>query len=264
MNEQVIIGLLIPFLGTSLGAGLVYFMKNELSGKVQKSLAGFAAGVMVAASIWSLLIPAMEMVEEKMGKVAWIPAAIGFGVGIIFLLFLDNVIPHQHMDSNYPEGPKNESMRKTTMMVLAVIIHNIPEGMAVGVAFAGVIAKNTGLTMASALVLSIGIAIQNFPEGAIISMPLRSQGVGKNKALGMGVFSGAVEPVAAIMTIVLSQIMIPILPYLLSFAAGAMFYVVVEELIPEATGEGKDHTNLGTIWFSVGFLIMMILDVMLG
>lgn len=264
MNEQVIIGLLIPFLGTSLGAGLVYFMKNELSGKVQKSLAGFAAGVMVAASIWSLLIPAMEMVEEKMGKVAWIPAAIGFGVGIIFLLFLDNVIPHQHMDSNYPEGPKNESMRKTTMMVLAVIIHNIPEGMAVGVAFAGVIAKNTGLTMASALVLSIGIAIQNFPEGAIISMPLRSQGVGKNKAFGMGVFSGAVEPVAAIMTIVLSQIMIPILPYLLSFAAGAMFYVVVEELIPEATGEGKDHTNLGTIWFSVGFLIMMILDVMLG
>ncbi|NVF12034.1 ZIP family metal transporter [Anaerococcus sp. AGMB00486] len=264
MNKNIIIGVLIPFLGTSLGAAMVYLMKNELSNKVQKSLAGFAAGVMVAASIWSLIIPGMDMVENQMGRMAWIPAVIGFAVGIAFLLFLDNVIPHQHVDSNVPEGPKSSSMRKTTMMVLAVIIHNIPEGMAVGVSFAGVLAGETNLAMASAIVLSIGIAIQNFPEGAIISMPLKSQGIGKHKAFGMGVFSGAVEPMAAIITILLSQIMIPILPYLLSFAAGAMLYVVVEELIPEATGEGKDHTNLGTIWFSVGFSVMMILDVMLG
>lgn len=264
MNKDIILGLLIPFIGTSLGAAMVYFMKNDLSEKLQKSLSGFAAGVMVAASIWSLLIPGMDMVESDMGRLAWIPAVIGFAVGIIFLLFLDNIIPHQHTGSDVPEGPKNDSMRKTTMMVLAVIIHNIPEGMAVGVSFAGVLAGNTGLTMAAALVLSIGIAIQNFPEGAIISMPLRSQGVNKHKAFGLGVFSGAVEPVAAVLTILLSQIMIPILPYLLSFAAGAMFYVVVEELIPEATGEGEDHSNLGVIWFSVGFAIMMTLDVMLG
>lgn len=264
MNKDLIVGLLIPFLGTSLGAAMVYLMKNELSHKLQKSLSGFAAGVMVAASIWSLLIPCMDMVEEKMGKMAWIPAVIGFAVGIAFLLFLDSAIPHQHVDSDVVEGPKNDSLRKTTMMVLAVVIHNIPEGMAVGVAFAGVLSKNTGLTMSGAMALSLGIAIQNFPEGAIISMPLKSQGVGKNKSFVMGVLSGAVEPVAAILTILLSQIMIPILPYLLSFAAGAMFYVVVEELIPEATGEGEDHSNLGVVWFSVGFVIMMILDVMLG
>lgn len=189
---------------------------------------------------------------------------VGFAVGIIFLLFLDNVVPHQHVDSDVAEGPKNDSLRKTTMMVLAVVIHNIPEGMAVGVTFAGVLSGNTDLTMAGAMVLSLGIAIQNFPEGAIISMPLKSQGIGKTKSFIMGVLSGAVEPVAAVLTILLSQIMIPILPYLLSFAAGAMFYVVVEELIPEATGEGEDHSNLGVIWFSVGFSVMMILDVMLG
>lgn len=264
MNKDIIIGILIPFIGTSLGAAMVYLMKNELSKKLQKSLSGFAAGVMVAASIWSLLIPAMEMVEEKMGRVSWVPAVVGFAVGIIFLLFLDNVIPHQHFDSDVAEGPKNESLRKTTMMVLAVVIHNIPEGMAVGVSFAGVLSGNTDLTMAGAMALSLGIAIQNFPEGAIISMPLKSQGIGKNKSFVMGVLSGAVEPVAAVLTIILSQIMIPILPYLLSFAAGAMFYVVVEELIPEATGEGEDHSNLGVIWFSVGFSVMMILDVALG
>lgn len=263
MSKDLIIGLFIPFIGTSLGSALVYLMKNELSKKLQKSLSGFAAGVMVAASIWSLLIPAMEMVEEKMGRIAWIPAVVGFAVGIVFLLFLDSVIPHQHIDSEFSEGPKNESLRKTTMMVLAVVIHNIPEGMAVGVSFAGVLLGNKDMTMAGAMVLSLGIAIQNFPEGAIISMPLKSQGIGKNKSFIMGVLSGAVEPVAAFLTIILSQIMIPILPYLLSFAAGAMFYVVVEELIPEATGEGEDHSNLGVIWFSVGFSIMMILDVML-
>lgn len=263
MSKDLIIGLFIPFIGTSLGSALVYLMKNELSKKLQKSLSGFAAGVMVAASVWSLLIPAMEMVEEKMGRIAWTPAVVGFAVGIIFLLFLDSVIPHQHIDSEFSEGPKNESLRKTTMMVLAVVIHNIPEGMAVGVSFAGVLLGNKDMTMAGAMVLSLGIAIQNFPEGAIISMPLKSQGIGKNKSFIMGVLSGAVEPVAAFLTIILSQIMIPILPYLLSFAAGAMFYVVVEELIPEATGEGEDHSNLGVIWFSVGFSIMMILDVML-
>lgn len=264
MSKDLVIGLLIPFIGTSLGSAMVYLMKNELSGKIQKSLSGFAAGVMVAASIWSLLIPAMDMVDQKLGKMAWIPAVVGFAVGIIFLLFLDNVVPHQHVDSDVAEGPKNDSLRKTTMMVLAVVIHNIPEGMAVGVTFAGVLSGNTDLTMAGAMVLSLGIAIQNFPEGAIISMPLKSQGIGKTKSFIMGVLSGAVEPVAAVLTILLSQIMIPILPYLLSFAAGAMFYVVVEELIPEATGEGEDHSNLGVIWFSVGFSVMMILDVALG
>lgn len=263
MNLQAIIGLLIPFIGTSLGAALVYVMKDELSIKVQKSLSGFAAGVMVAASIWSLLIPAIDMAEGDMGRMSFIPAVIGFMVGIIFLLFLDNAIPHQHIDSDLPEGPKNESLRKTTMMVLAVVIHNIPEGMAVGVTFAGAM-YGSEVSLTQAIVLSIGIAIQNFPEGAIISMPLRSVGVDKNKAFGQGVLSGAVEPIAAIITILLSTIMIPILPYLLAFAAGAMFYVVVEELIPEATGEGEAHTNVGTIGFSIGFLVMMVLDVALG
>lgn len=209
-------------------------------------------------------MPAMDMVEDKLGRMAWMPAAVGFLVGIAFLLFLDSVIPHQHIDSDHPEGIKAESLRKTTMMVLAVIIHNIPEGMAVGVSFAGVIYGKGDLTMAAAMVLSIGIAIQNFPEGAIISMPLKAVGVKKHKAFGMGVFSGIVEPIAAIITILLSSIMVPILPYLLSFAAGAMMYVVVEELVPEATGEGESHTNIGTIGFSVGFVVMMVLDVMLG
>ena len=264
MNKQILLGLLIPFLGTSLGAAMVFIMRNELNIKLQKLLSGFAAGVMVAASIWSLLIPSMDMVEEKMGNMSWIPAVVGFIIGILFLLLLDNKVPHQHIDSDLPEGKNSENLRRTTMMVLAVVIHNIPEGMAVGVTFAGVLSGNTDLTMAGAMVLSLGIAIQNFPEGAIISMPLKSQGIGKNKSFIMGVLSGAVEPVAAVLTILLSQIMIPILPYLLSFAAGAMFYVVVEELIPEATGEGEDHSNLGVIWFSVGFSVMMILDVMLG
>ena len=264
MNSEILFGVMIPFIGTTLGAACVYIMRNELKDRVQKGLSGFAAGVMVAASIWSLLMPAMDMVEDKLGRMAWMPAAVGFLVGIAFLLFLDSVIPHQHIDSDHPEGIKAESLRKTTMMVLAVIIHNIPEGMAVGVSFAGVIYGKGDLTMAAAMVLSIGIAIQNFPEGTIISMPLKAVGVSKHKAFGMGVFSGIVEPIAAIITILLSSIMVPILPYLLAFAAGAMMYVVVEELVPEATGEGESHTNIGTIGFSVGFVVMMILDVMLG
>lgn len=264
MNKDITMGLLIPFLGTSLGAACVYVMKDEINQKVQKGLSGFAAGVMVAASIWSLLIPSMDMVEEKMGNMSWIPAVVGFIIGIIFLLFLDEHVPHQHIDSNQPEGKNSENLRRTTMMVLAVVIHNIPEGMAVGVTYAGAAFGAGNVNYAQALALSIGIAIQNFPEGATISMPLKTAGVSKNKSFWAGVGSGAVEPVAAVLTILLSQIMIPILPYLLSFAAGAMFYVVVEELIPEATGEGDTHTNIGTLGFAAGFVIMMILDVMLG
>ena len=264
MNKDILLGVMIPFIGTTLGAACVYIMKDTLKDRVQKGLSGFAAGVMVAASIWSLIMPSMEMVEDRLANMAWIPAAVGFIVGVIFLIILDSVIPHQHIDSDHPEGMKAESLRKTTMMVLAVIIHNIPEGIAVGVSFAGVLYGRGDLTMAAAMVLSIGIAIQNFPEGAIISMPLKAVGVNKHKAFGMGVFSGIVEPIAAIVTILLSSIMVPILPYLLSFAAGAMMYVVVEELVPEATGEGESHTNIGTIGFAAGFVIMMILDVMLG
>lgn len=264
MNKDVILGLLVPFLGTSLGSAMVFVMRDELNEKVQKGLSGFAAGVMVAASIWSLLIPSMDMVEEKMGNMSWVPAVIGFLIGILFLLLLDNVIPHQHIDSDAPEGHNSENMRRTTMMVLAVVIHNIPEGMAVGVSYAGALYGTESVSLASALALSVGIAIQNFPEGAIISMPLKSAGMDKSKSFWMGVGSGAVEPIAAVVTILLSQIMIPILPYLLSFAAGAMLYVVVEELIPEATGEGEAHTNIGTLGFAAGFAIMMILDVMLG
>lgn len=264
MTLRVFLYLLIPLLGTSLGSAMVFAMGDELKERTQKGLSGFAAGVMVAASIWSLLIPAMEMVEEEMGKFAFVPAAVGFIVGIVFLLILDNNVPHLHIDSDVPEGHPNKDMKSTTMMVLAVVIHNIPEGMAVGVSFAGAIYGDGNVSMTQALVLAIGIAIQNFPEGAIISMPLRSVGVGKDKAFWAGVGSGVVEPIAAILTILLSGILVPILPYLLAFAAGAMLYVVVEELIPEATGEGENHTNIGTIGFTGGFVIMMILDVMLG
>jgi ZIP family zinc transporter len=264
MNLEIIIGILVPLLGTSLGSACVYLMRGDLNDKLQKTLSGFAAGVMVAASIRSLLIPSMEMVEDKMGRLSWTPAVIGFFIGIFFLLLLDILIPHQHLDSEQPEGTGASSLRKTTMLVLAVVIHNIPEGMAVGVAFAGVYYGHNEMTMAGALALSIGIAIQNFPEGAIISMPLRAEGVSKNKSFVYGVLSGVVEPIAAIVTILLARFMVPILPYLLSFAAGAMMYVVVEELIPEATGESETHTNLGTIGFAIGFCVMMILDVALG
>lgn len=257
---QLAVGLLLPFLGTTLGSACVFFMKGQMKPFVQKMLLGFASGVMVAASVWSLLIPSMEM-SESMGKYAFIPAAAGFLLGILFLLVMDQVVPHLHMGAEKSEGPKC-SLKKTTMLVLAVTLHNIPEGMAVGVVFAGMLSQNTEITMAGAFALAIGIAIQNFPEGAIISMPLKSEGAGKGKAFLYGMFSGAVEPVAAGITILLAGFITPVLPYLLSFAAGAMLYVVVEELIPE-TSEGE-HTNIGTIGFAAGFVLMMILDVALG
>ena len=258
--ENIAIGLLIPFLGTTLGSAMVFLMKNKMNTKVQKLLLGFASGVMIAASIWSLITPSIEMAEEQ-GIVSWIPAAIGFLFGIIFLLVLDSIIPHLHLNSKKPEGIKAK-LKNTTMMVLAVTLHNIPEGMAVGVVFAGVLAQNTTITLAGAFALSIGIAIQNFPEGAIISMPLKNEGMSKPKAFLYGTLSGIVEPIGAIITILLTGIVTPILPYLLSFAAGAMIYVVVEELIPESQA-GK-HSNIGTIGVAIGFVIMMILDVALG
>ncbi len=257
---KLIWGLLIPFLGTTLGSGMVFLMKNKINKKIEKLLLGFASGVMIAASIWSLIIPALDMAEEQ-GVITWMPATIGFLLGICFLLILDSIIPHLHLNTDKPEGLKSK-IQKTTMMVLAVTLHNIPEGMAVGVVFAGAIAQNTGITMAGAIALAIGIAIQNFPEGAIISMPLKSEGMSKLKAFLYGTLSGIVEPIGAILTICLTNLVVPILPYLLSFAAGAMIYVVVEELIPESqTGE---HSNIGTIGVAIGFVIMMILDVALG
>lgn len=257
---EVFFGLLIPFLGTSLGAACVFFMKKSFGDLVQRTLAGFAAGVMVAASVWSLLIPAIEQ-SEAMGSFAFLPAFIGFWIGVLFLLALDHLIPHLHVGSDEAEGPKSK-LGRTTMMVLAVTLHNIPEGMAVGVMYAGLLSGNMQITAASALALSIGIAIQNFPEGAIISMPLRAEGESKGKAFLGGVLSGIVEPIGAILTIIAAQFIVPALPYLLSFAAGAMVYVVVEELIPEMS-QGR-HSNIGTIFFAVGFSIMMMLDVALG
>lgn len=260
MTLDALYGILIPFLGTSLGAACVYFMKKNMQLCVQRALTGFAGGVMVAASVWSLLIPALEQ-SDFMGKWSFIPAAIGFWIGILFLLLLDHVIPHLHRNAEQSEGP-NTKLQKTTMLVLAVTLHNIPEGMAVGVVYAGFLSGNVGISLMGALALSIGIAIQNFPEGAIISMPLRSEGMKKNKAFVYGVLSGIVEPIGALLTIWASDLIIPALPYFLSFAAGAMIYVVVEELIPEMS-QGK-HSNIGTLFFAVGFTVMMILDVALG
>lgn len=257
---NVIIGLLIPFLGTSLGVACVLFMKEKMGALTECILQSFAAGVMVAASVWSLLIPSMEMAEH-MGKLAFVPAAVGFALGILFLLCIDRLVPHLHTLGSKPEGTKI-GFSKTTMLVLAVTIHNIPEGMAVGVVFAGFLAGTGDITLAAAFALAIGIAIQNFPEGAIVSMPLRAEGNSKSKSFFYGVLSGAVEPVAAFFTILLSSFIQPVLPYLLSFAAGAMMYVVVEELIPEA--EQSEKSDWAVIGFSVGFLIMMILDVALG
>ena len=257
---NVFFGILIPFIGTTLGAACVFFMKKTLGRSVQRALAGFAAGVMVAASIWSLLIPAIEQ-AESMGAISFIPAAVGFWIGVLFLLVLDHLIPHLHFGSDQAEGPKSK-LGRTTMMVLAVTLHNIPEGMAVGVMYAGFLAGNTQITAAGALALSLGIAIQNFPEGAIISMPLRAEGESKGRAFFGGVLSGVVEPIGAVLTILAAQLIIPTLPYLLSFAAGAMLYVVVEELIPEMS-QGQ-HSNIGTVFFAVGFSLMMVLDVALG
>ena len=260
MDQAVFYGILIPFLGTSLGAACVFFMKHDMSERLSRILTGFAAGVMVAASIWSLLIPAMEQ-SEVMGKFAFVPAVAGFWGGILFLLLLDHIIPHLHRYSVSAEGPKSR-LQRTTMMVLAVTLHNIPEGMAVGVVYAGYLAGNAKITVAAAMALSIGIAIQNFPEGAIISMPLRAEGMKVSKAFAGGVLSGIVEPVGAMLTIFAAGYIVPALPYLLSFAAGAMIYVVVEELIPEMS-QGE-HSDLGAIFFAVGFTVMMSLDVALG
>ena len=252
--------IMIPFLGTTLGAACVFFMKSELGEMVRRALTGFASGVMVAASIWSLIIPAMDQ-SEKMGRLSFVPACVGFWLGILFLLLLDSVIPHLHMNAEKAEGPKSK-LKKTTMMVLAVTLHNIPEGMAVGVVYAGFVSGNTSITAGGAFALALGIAIQNFPEGAIISMPLHAQGQSKIKAFLGGVLSGAVEPIGALLTIIAAGFVVPMMPYLLSFAAGAMMYVVVEELIPEMS-EGE-HSNIGVIMFAVGFTLMMALDVALG
>ena len=257
---ELVYGLLIPFLGTTLGSAMVFFLKNNIKQLVEKLLLGFASGVMIAASIWSLLIPAIEMSEEQ-GKIAWIAPAIGLLLGMLFLLILDSVIPHMHLDKEKPEGIKSK-LKKTTMLVLAVTLHNIPEGMAVGVTFAGALMGNAGIAITGAFALAIGIAIQNFPEGAIISMPLRAEGVSRPKAFLYGTLSGIVEPIAAVITILLTNLVVPILPYLLSFAAGAMIYVVVEELIPES--QMGEHSNIGTVGVAIGFVIMMILDVALG
>ena len=256
----VFYGIMIPFIGTALGAASVFFIKKSFGLQVQRALTGFAAGVMVAASIWSLLIPAIDQASE-MGNSAVIPAVVGFWLGILFLLFLDCIIPHLHTNSEHAEGIQ-AGFSRTTMMLLAVTLHNIPEGMAVGVVYAGIITGNGQITTAGALALSLGIAIQNFPEGAIISMPLHAEGMKKGRAFISGVLSGIAEPLGAVLTILAAKFVLPALPYLLSFAAGAMLYVVVEELIPEMSA-GK-HSNVGTISFAFGFSVMMVLDVVLG
>ena len=259
MSEFIILA--IPFIGTSLGSAMVFFLKKRIAPKFEKMLLGFAAGVMIAASVWSLLIPSIDMSKGSSAP-EWLAALVGFLAGIFFLLLLDTVIPHMHIESRNQEGIRTNSISKTTMMLFAVTLHNIPEGMSVGVAFAGAMMKDSGITATAAMALAIGIAIQNFPEGAIISLPLRAEGESKGKAFLGGVLSGVVEPVGAVLTIIAAQLIIPALPYLLSFAAGAMLYVVVEELIPEMS-QGE-HSNIGTVFFAVGFSLMMVLDVALG
>ena len=260
MSVEAWYGILIPFLGTALGSACVFLMKKAMGDRLQRALTGFAAGVMVAASIWSLLLPAMEQ-AESMGKWSFVPAAAGFWLGIAFLLLLDHLIPHLHRNCAAAEGPKSR-LQRNTMLVLAVTLHNIPEGMAVGVVYAGYLAGDGQISAAAALALSLGIAIQNFPEGAIISMPLRGNGMSRRKSFVYGTASGAVEPIAGGLTLLLAKYITPVLPYLLAFAAGAMIYVVVEELIPEAS-EGE-HSNIGTLAFAGGFVLMMVLDVALG
>lgn len=257
---NIILGIMIPFAGTTLGAACVYFMKKGIRQNVEKGLLGFAAGVMVAASVWSLLIPSMNL-SADLGRLAFLPAVTGFFCGILFLLFLDGHVPHLHIGCDEPEGPSC-TLKKNTMLVLAVTLHNIPEGMAVGVMFAGLLTANSGITLAGAFALSVGIAIQNFPEGAIISLPLAANGEGRTKAFVLGTLSGIVEPIGGALTIVAASFVVPVLPYLLAFAAGAMLYVVVEELIPEMSA--GHHSNIGVIAFSVGFTLMMALDTVLG
>ncbi|MCF0149629.1 MAG: ZIP family metal transporter [Clostridium sp.] len=258
---NILIGILIPFIGTSLGAACVYAMKKEISKRTHKILLGFASGVMIAASIWSLIIPAINM-SSGMGKLAFVPAAVGILLGVIFLFSLDKIIPHMHIDSNKQEGISKYNISKTTKLIFSVVLHNIPEGMAVGITFAAVMNEGNAINFASAIALSLGIAIQNFPEGAIISMPLRSEGLGKNKSFIYGALSGIVEPIAAAITILFSSFITPFMPYLLSFAAGAMIFVVVEELIPEAAVDNASDSS--ALAFSLGFIIMMILDVTLS
>ena len=260
MLKTVILGLLIPFIGTSAGAACVFFLKKDLKDSIQRALTGFAAGVMVAASIWSLIVPAIEQ-SEDMGSFAFLPAFTGFWAGILFLLLLDHIIPHLHVRINQTEGPKSK-LTRTVMLVLAVTLHNIPEGMAVGGVYAGLMSGSANITAGGALALALGIAIQNFPEGAIISMPLFSEGKSKPKSFALGVLSGAVEPVFGALTVLIAGLVVPAMPYLLSFAAGAMLYVVVEELIPEMS-QGR-HSNVGVISFAIGFSLMMALDVALG
>lgn len=260
MPIEILSAILLPFLGTTLGAAGVFFLKGKMNRTLQRSLTGFAAGVMVAASIWSLIIPAMEQ-SEHMGKLAFLPAFAGVWGGFLFLLLLDHIIPHLHLNSQCPEGTRC-NLGKSTMMVLAVALHNLPEGMAVGVVAAGWLTGNESISAAGALALSLGIALQNLPEGAIISMPLKSNGMKQGKAFGYGVLSAVIEPIGAIITILLADLLVPVLPYLLSFSAGAMLYVVVEELIPEMSD--GEHSNIGTVFFAVGFSLMMVLDVALG
>ncbi|MDO4567692.1 MAG: ZIP family metal transporter [Clostridia bacterium] len=262
MNDvgKVLLGIILPLLGTTLGAATVFILKREMDSRLQKALLGFASGVMIAASIWSLLIPAIDMAEAS-GGLVWLPAVVGFLAGMGFLLLLDTLIPHLHINSDCPEG-KPCGLGKSLMLVLAVTLHNIPEGMAVGVVLAGMLSGGDVITTAGAFALAAGIAIQNFPEGAIISMPLVSSGLSKGKAFRYGFLSGVVEPVAAAVTILLTSFVTPILPYILSFAAGAMIYVVIEELIPEA--QAGEHSNIGTIGAALGFALMMFLDVALG
>ncbi|MDY6003379.1 MAG: ZIP family metal transporter [Bacilli bacterium] len=258
---QILLCLIIPFIGTTLGAACVFFLKDKINPKLEKTLLGFAGGVMMAASIWSLIIPSIDTSKEQYGKLSWLPALIGFAIGIIFLLIIDSIVPHLHARSNKPEGIKSK-LSKSTTLVLAVTIHNIPEGLTVGVMIAGAMANNAQISIMSALVLAIGIAIQNFPEGAIISLPLKAEGNSKFKSFLYGMVSAAAELISAVIALFITSFITPILPYILSFAAGAMIYVVVEELIPEAK-EGE-HTNLSTIGFAIGFALMMVLDIALG
>ena len=260
MELQIILTVLLPFLGTTIGSGMVFFLRDTMNRRLERSLTGFAAGVMVAASVWSLIIPAIDQ-SAHLGKLAFLPAFIGVWAGFGFLLLLDKLIPHLHLNADSPEGI-DFGLGKSTMMVLAVALHNLPEGMAVGVVAAGWLTGSDTISFAGALALSLGIALQNLPEGAIISMPLKSNGMCRHRAFGYGVASGVVEPLGALLTIALASFVVPVLPYLLAFAAGAMLYVVVEELIPEMS-EGE-HSNIGTIFFALGFTLMMVLDVALG
>lgn len=256
-----LVGIVIPLFGTTLGAAMVFFLRGEMNTKLQKALLGFASGVMIAASVWSLLIPSIEMAESN-GTIAWVPASVGFILGMGFLLLLDTVIPHLHVGSDCPEGKNCSKVSRSAMLIFAVTLHNLPEGMAVGVVFAGMLSGSQTITVAGAVALSVGIAIQNFPEGAIISMPLVGSGMTKKRSFLYGFLSGVVEPAGALLTLLLTSFITPVLPYILSFAAGSMIYVVVEELIPES--QSGDHSNIATIGVALGFSLMLILDVALG